>query len=158
MFLFCSCWILGRIYERSWKRCITPSIHYLLKLIIQYIRRFRFPRWRWFWTCGIISSGVIRRHTFKLKFRRCKQTWKQSLTGWPLQVHVYLNLHIKIAFLELSPQSRVMKYGHMLPTQHPVWMVLLFQFSKPPTHLHFPHNYVSVYSSNGDGSFRQIHS
>ena len=48
------------------------------------LERFRFPRWREFWTRDIISSCVIWRHAFKLKFRRSKQTWKQSFWGWPL--------------------------------------------------------------------------
>ena len=46
--------------------------------------RFRFPRWRKFWTRDITSSCVIWRHAFKLKFRRWKQTWKQRFWGWPL--------------------------------------------------------------------------
>ena len=48
------------------------------------IRRFRFPRWRKFWTRDITNSCVVWRHAFKLKFRRWKQTWKQSFWGWPL--------------------------------------------------------------------------
>ena len=48
------------------------------------IERFRFPRWREFWTRDITSSCVMWRHAFNLKFRRSKQTWKQSFWGWPL--------------------------------------------------------------------------
>ena len=48
------------------------------------LERFRFPRWREFWTRDINSSCVIWRHAFNLKFRRSKQTWKQSFWGWPL--------------------------------------------------------------------------
>ena len=48
------------------------------------IERFRFPRWRGFWTRDITSSCVIWRHAFKVEFRRSKQTWKQSFWGWPL--------------------------------------------------------------------------
>ena len=48
------------------------------------IGRFRFPCWRGCWMRDITSFCVIWRHAFKMKFRRCKQTWKQSLTGWPL--------------------------------------------------------------------------
>ena len=50
------------------------------------VERFRFPRWREFWTRDITSScvGLLWRHAFKMKFRRSKQTWKQSFWGWPL--------------------------------------------------------------------------
>ena len=46
--------------------------------------RFRFPCWSGFWAHVITSSCVIRSHAFRLKFRRCKQTWKLSFWGWSL--------------------------------------------------------------------------
>ena len=48
------------------------------------LERFRFPRLREFWTRDITGSCVIWRHAFNLKFRRSKQTSKQSFSGWPL--------------------------------------------------------------------------
>ena len=52
------------------------------------IERFRFPRWREFWTRDITSSCVLWRHAFGMKFRRWRQTWKQRFWGmasnvWP---------------------------------------------------------------------------
>ena len=65
-----------------WVSCGTSLPKRLRQLIS--IERFRFPRWREFWTRDITSSCVIWRHAFKLKFRRWKQTWKQRFWGWPL--------------------------------------------------------------------------
>ena len=56
------------------------------KILSFWLGRFRFPRWRKFWTRDITSSCVIWRHAFKLKSRRWKQTWKQRFWGWPLRV------------------------------------------------------------------------
>ena len=53
-------------------------------LLVQAIGRFRFPRCPGFWTFVITSSCVIWCHVFRLKFRRCKQTWNLSFSVWPL--------------------------------------------------------------------------
>ena len=47
--------------------------------------RFSFPCWRGFWTCDITRSWVIWCHAFKMTFRHCTQSWKQSFWGWPLK-------------------------------------------------------------------------
>ena len=72
-------------------------------LATSLLGRFRFPRWRKFWTRDITSSCVVWRHAFKLKFRRWKQTWKQRFWGVAMtshsdvhvQVNTYLNLPIR---------------------------------------------------------------
>ena len=56
----------------------------VIKYTDRYIREVKSPRWRKFWTRDVTSSCVMWRHEFNIKFRRSKQTWKQSFWGLPL--------------------------------------------------------------------------
>ena len=57
------------------------------------LERFRFPRWRGFWTRDIISWCVVWRQAFRTNFSRWVQTWKTGFRCLLLTCEYFFAFH-----------------------------------------------------------------
>ena len=79
---------------------LLPKFANLLHLGWLAIERFRFPRWRGFWTRDIISLCVVWRQAFKANFSRWVWTWKRGFRRLLLTCEYFL--HFMLVFCYLS--------------------------------------------------------